>query len=298
MWRCLVRIAGISAICALAACSSGEPAPADMTVAGDPLIAARPYGVTLPAGHDRAVPSPLVIVLHGYSATGALEDGYLGISTAADAHGTIVAYPDGTIDQIGNHFWNATDGCCNVFNSDVDDVAYISALIADAITHYGADPKRIFLVGHSNGAFMAHRMACDRAELLAGVAAFAGVVWKDMAKCVPSKHLAVVQIHGDADDTILYNGGQQSGGLKPYPGAEATFQFWSTAEGCTGTSDGGTLDLDSVLPGAETRVTRATSCAAGGAAEFWHMAGGGHLPTFSPAFAANVYAFFGAHPRL
>jgi len=270
-----------------------------MSLVTDPLVAARPYGVTLPAGHDPSKHEPLIVVLHGYSASGVIQDTYLGISAAADAHGTIVAYPDGMIDSLGNHYWNATDACCDIFGSGVDDVAYLSALIHDVIDRYGADPKRVFLVGHSNGAFMAERMACARAELIAGIAALAGVVWKDTSLCKPSQKVAVAQIHGTADDTILYAGGAVSAAsLHPYPGAEATFQFWTTQEGCAATEDGGALDLDTVLPGPETEVTRATGCAAGGAAELWKIVGANHLPNVSSSFSAAVYAFFEAHPAI
>jgi polyhydroxybutyrate depolymerase len=284
-------------VAALVGCHAGTNG-SDMLPALDPLIAARPYGVTLPAGHDPSVPSPLIVVLHGYMANGSIEDSYLGVSASADAHHTIIATPDGTIDQIGNHFWNATDACCDVFASGVDDVAYLTALIADAVKRYGADPTRVFLLGHSNGAFMAHRMACDRADRIAAIAALAGDVWLDMSKCRPSAHLAVAQIQGDADSVVLYKGGQLNApNVQPYPGSEATFQFWSMAGACSGTSDAGTFDYEASLPGNETTVTRATGCATGAAAELWRIVGGQHVPTFTPSFMPAVYAFFEGHPR-
>ena len=38
------------------------------------------------------------------------------------------AHPDGTIDSLGNHFWNATDACCNVNGSSVDDSTFAEVL--------------------------------------------------------------------------------------------------------------------------------------------------------------------------
>ena len=268
-----------------------------MTTERDPLVTARPYGVTLPAGHGDGMLRPLIVVLHGYTANGAGEDGYLGISALADERQTIVAYPDGTMDPNGSQFWNATDGCCNFGNSSVDDVAYLAALIGDAIARYDADPKRIFLVGHSNGAFMAHRMACDRSDLVTGIAAFAGEVWNDTSKCKPSTKLAILQIHGDADDTIHYTGGMLPLLSAPYPSTPTTVDFWKGAEGCTASTPGAALDLDSNLAGAETTVTRYTGCATGGALEHWRIVGGNHIPIFTKSFASSVYDFLAAHPR-
>jgi polyhydroxybutyrate depolymerase len=40
-------------------------------------------------------------------------------------------------------------------------VAYLGAVIDDVAAHYTVDPKRFFVIGHSNGGFMAHRLACE-----------------------------------------------------------------------------------------------------------------------------------------
>jgi len=293
------QLGAFALIAALAACSSkSEPdSTPDLAIATDPLIAERPYGVTLPAGHGASSSWPLVVVLHGYSATGAGQDAYLGISAAADARGVVVAYPDGTPDARGFQFWNASDACCNFAKVEVDDVAYLTAVIKDASLRYHIDPKRVFLVGHSNGAFMAHRMACERSELVAGIAALAGVVWDDTTRCTPARAVAVAQIHGDADTVIAYEGGQLPLIDRPFPSAAKTFQFWSQTEACTAQVEGSPIDLDVGLAGAETLVTRATGCKPGGAAELWHIQGGQHLPSFGASFAAQVYGFFEAHPR-
>ena len=37
--------------------------------------------------------------------------------------------PDGTMDAIGNRFWNATDACCNFDGLPVDDVAFLRGLM-------------------------------------------------------------------------------------------------------------------------------------------------------------------------
>src|SRR5688572_27262361 len=121
----------------------------------------RPYGLKVPAGYEGQAPVPLVVLLHGYTSNGAQQAAYFGLPAVADKEGFLLATPDGTRDRLGNRFWNATDACCDFFRSGVDDVAYIDAVIDDIAAKYPVDPARVFVAGHSNGAFMAHRYACD-----------------------------------------------------------------------------------------------------------------------------------------
>ena len=95
--------------------------------------------------------------------------------------GFLYAFPDGTRDRLGNRFWNASDACCDLFQSGVDDVAYLTAVIDDMSARFHVDAKRIHLVGHSNGGFMSHRYACDRAERVAAFVSLAGDNYKDAA---------------------------------------------------------------------------------------------------------------------
>ena len=39
-----------------------------------------------------------------------------------------------------------------------------AGLVDEIASVYPVDKKRVFLVGHSNGGFMSHRMACDKSE--------------------------------------------------------------------------------------------------------------------------------------
>ena len=72
----------------------------------------RPVDLRFPEGYDDATPTPLIILLHGYGATGAIQDLYFGMSAIADQYGFLFAAPDGTVDSTSKQFWNATDACC------------------------------------------------------------------------------------------------------------------------------------------------------------------------------------------
>lgn len=271
----------------------GAPAAAPAHAPGhSAAVLERPYGLDVPAGLDRATPAPLLVLLHGYGASGLLEDQYFGFPQLADDRGVLVAYPDGTVDSKGNRFWNATDACCNFDGSAVDDVAYLDAVVDDVEAHYPVDPAQVYVVGHSNGAFMAHRLACDRATRYAAVVAFAGDVWKDPARCAPAGPIAVLQVHGDLDAVIPYAGN------RTMPSAPESIATWAAKNACTGmlAPTGQTFDLVPALPGAET--SPAAYACAHGAAELWTIHGGTHVPFFKvPDWGNHVFDWLSAHRR-
>ena len=260
------------------------------------LVAARPYNVHVPTGYIMSKPTPLVVMLHGYTASGAEEELYWNLTAVSDKETFLYAYPDGTVDTTGARFWNATDACCDLYNIPVDDVAYVNAIIDDVQGKYNVDPKRIFVIGHSNGGFMSHRIACD-APREAAIVSLAGAQWEDATKCQPAGPVSVLEIHGDADAVIAYNGGNILG--KAFPSATTTVGDWATKNGCTSalTDTGMTLDIDSLLPGAETTVSSYVGCKPGGAVELWTIKGGSHVPTLQPTWGEMLYGFLAAHPK-
>jgi polyhydroxybutyrate depolymerase len=291
-----------------AACGSSSHSNADAAAgSGDggmcpgfatgPIGGSRPVSVHVPSSYA-CTPMPLVVMLHGYTASGDLEESYLRIAAQADARGFLYAHPDGTIDSTGNRFWNATDACCDLYGSGVDDSSYLSGLVTEIGRHYAVDPKQVFFVGHSNGAFMSYRMACDHADQIAAIASLAGAMYENVASCTPANPVAVLEIHGTSDTTIVYGGGSIAG--HAYPGAQTTVNDWVTFDGCNSTPDTSApaLDLDSSLAGNETTVTRfATGCQPGGHAELWSIQGGGHIPALSASFTPDVIDFLLAHPK-
>ncbi|APR77292.1 Putative CONSERVED LIPOPROTEIN LPQP [Minicystis rosea] len=246
--------------------------------------------------------APLVLLLHGYGVSGLVEDLYMGLTSSAKTRGFFYAHPTGTVDGSGSYFWNATDACCNFNGSTVDDSAYLTSVIDEIIARYPVDPKRVYLIGHSNGGYMSYRMACDHADKIAAIASLAGAMWLDTSKCQPSGPVHVLQIHGTADEEVLYDGETtgSGSGLVGYPSAETTVGDWAEIDGCAKTADTTQppLDLDVKLAGAETTVTRyADQCKAGGSAELWTIEGGSHIPQIGDGFRTSVIDFLFAHPK-
>lgn len=255
-----------------------------------------PVSVQVPSSYDPAVPMPLVMLLHGYGASGAIQEAYMQFGPLAETRGFLYLAPNGTIDGAGNRFWNATSACCDFGDTSVDDSAYLRALIEAVGTTLSVDPRRIYLIGHSNGGFMSYRMACDHPALITAIASLAGATWNNPAQCSPGVGVPVLQIHGTNDTTILYGGGSIFG--VPYPGAVATVEQWATFAGCSLVPDNSAapLNLDSSIPGPETLVSRyATACSGVGLGELWTIQGGSHTPALSGAFAPAVIDFLFQH---
>lgn len=285
-----------------------DAGPADAAVVSDagrdPLVIERPFEVTVPIGYRAGQPVPLVVVLHGYTVTADVQDTYFGFSRLAQQRTFLVALPNGLRDATLQPYWNATDACC-AFGNTNDDVAYLTAVIRDVQARYSVDPKRIFLVGHSNGGFMAHRLACDRAELIAALVSVAGNTWKDGSRCAPSTPVGVLQVHGTLDAVIAYSGGATFGGGgtivgPPYPSAEDSVKTWGAKNGCSATTLTrltGNLDLVTAVLGSETTRESVAGCPANSAAELWTIWGGSHFPTVAPDFADQLYTWMLAHAK-
>lgn len=314
------------AVVVVAACGSVPPAngmhPGGAERASA-LVAARPYRMHVPPGYDAARATPLVILLHGYTDEPEETDAFFRMHEVADREGFLLALPAGTRDRGGNRFWSATDACCDLGGTGVDDVAYLTAVLDDIEARYHVDRDRVYLVGHSNGAFMALRLACELAPRIAAVAAHAGAAWLDPARCKPAAPVSVLAIHGDADSVVRYEGGVFDQAMlegfaahhhirlptplvparRAYPSVHQTVAMWAAIDGCTGPlHEVGRLDLDTSLPGAET-VEEAYSGCRDTAVELWTMHGADHMPALArapapPAFADAIWAFLRAHPRI
>jgi len=213
----------------LGSCSSAAPASPDTVASPDTSVSTgpdtvrvdvdkRPFALHVPTSYHQGTAVPLVVILHGYTSDGARQESYFKLTAQSDARGFLYAMPDGQRNQQGQRYWNGTDACCDFGNSGVDDSTYLSHLISTVERSYSVD--RVFLIGHSNGAFMAIRMACEHAGQLTGIVGLNGAMWNDKSRCRPSRPVSFLDIRSVADETILFAGGLNAG--IPYPSAATT----------------------------------------------------------------------------
>lgn len=257
---------------------------------------ARPFNIFVPSTYSPSTPVPLIIALHGFNQSGAKFEKYLDLTPIVQADDIIYVHPDGTADTHGVRFWNATPECCDFQRPKVDDDAYIMSIIDSVSAQYAIDPNRIYIIGHSNGGFMANRLACNHADRIAAVVNIAGGSFTTVAACTPTNPISVLEIWGTADET--FKGNHILG--KPIPGAIKTFKTWAAINQCSKISQvvPQKLDLDKRIPGTETSITQYLDCPSGTAIDFWKIDGASHVPALSKNFAPDLVNWLLAHPKV
>lgn len=166
----------------------------------------REWRVYVPVSLGQTGEVPVVLALHGGLGSGGqfAEDAYF--DQQAERGGFIAVYPDGIKrgPLLDARTWNAGGCCGTAMEREVDDVAFIAALVVQLANEFPIDEDRVYVTGHSNGAMMAQRLACDRADLFAAIAVYAGPL---QTPCAPSEPISILNIHGSADENILIGGG-------------------------------------------------------------------------------------------
>jgi polyhydroxybutyrate depolymerase len=181
----------------------------------------RSYLLSVAAGPG---PRPLVVVFHGFGQNGRWMDRYTRLPREGVAAGFAVATPDGYAGQ-----WNFP----RRHGVGPDDVRFVRDMVRAIGEKLCLDRNDVFVTGFSDGADMADTVACVDPEIRAVAGVAASVPVRGCAHPVD-----VLQIHGDADPVVPFDGG---GGDRPPPfrGEEAVsvgeqMKAWRAVDGCSG----------------------------------------------------------------
>ena len=246
----------------------------------------RTYVVHEPRMAQPAGGFPVVLAFHGGGGTADSMVRLTGFNDIADARGLVIVYPDG----IDRH-WN--DGRSTIKNK-TDDVAFVRALLDDVGRNYPIDRGRVFATGISNGALFTQRLGCELSGEISAIAPVAGPIPADLAPhCQPARPVSVLQIEGDADPIIPYNGGKVvdfggrgEGGI--VLSTQETMSLWGRVDGCTGRSPVETLPQTADPDGTQVTRTYFLGCQIGAQVVLLTVLGGGHAwpggPQYAPRF--------------
>jgi polyhydroxybutyrate depolymerase len=271
----------------------------------------RSFHLRVPVASPPPGGRPLLILLHGAAHDAADQSRYMGFAEVAEASNILYAYADGSrLPGIGSMIWNGY-GCCQVpgIGAAIDDVGYIDAII-NAVIAAGNPVSQVWLVGHSNGGFLANRYACERSRTSARVSAIVTLgapTWAGTSNPCPHTggRVSVLSIRGTNDELAAYYGGTVSwaGTSLSLPSAETSIGEWATFNGCGSTMvplGSGAFDLDLAVAGSETKPFTFPGCTGPGSVDFWIMGESHHIPDLirppaAGSFASRVVTWLSTH---
>jgi polyhydroxybutyrate depolymerase len=235
-----------------------------------PVTLVRPEGPRHYLLAQPAYPSvakrPLVVILHG---AGASAKQVLGMAfppsplsvwlEIAEREQLVVIAADA-----GRGGWS--DCCAGAARvARKDDVAFIAALIDDAVARHGVDPDRVHLIGVSRGGLMAYRAASEIPHKLAAFSAVLACMPLPARVAPPATPLPALIVAGTADPFMRYEGGKffyTLGFLDPLSSIADSVRTWRELAGLPDTPQ-----VTEIAPGAQSKRTRATRFIWGDAAD-------------------------------
>lgn len=247
--------------------------PISAPAADGPLVSHRignrTYQIFVPARNGRL---PLVIALHGGGGNGAQLAKSAGLIDEAAKEGFVLALPEGSSRFGKLETWNAGGCCAYAMREKIDDIGFIRALIDELERTQPVDPKRIYVVGMSNGGMMAERVAIELGDRIAGAAVFVGALFGNEPRPVAAVPMLIV--NAEKDEQVPIAGGTSTTGIvrrsqgMPYKPSRYAATFWATANRCT-TNPTKAETADYVRE-------RWTDCASGADVDFYIVKGAEH----------------------
>jgi polyhydroxybutyrate depolymerase len=223
--------------------------------------------------------APVIVMLSGLYANIPGEIGRDRLVNYATADKAEVIYPVG-VDQS----WNAIGCCGKAATKKVNDLAFLKALVAKVNPKHA---RRVYVVGYSNGARMAYRVACDDPGLFDGYAMVKGV---PTAGCDIRKAVNIEQLASVNDPEVPYRPPVKG---KPKEVTVTTLvSELHEAEKCPG--------AHTVTHSGTATVTTWPGCAGGARLALAAWSGGVHSfprpPASVPAAAQVLWSFFTKTP--
>ena len=224
--------------------------------------------------------APVIVMLSGIYSTVAQEVSRDFLVPYANYDMAEIVYP-----VAYGQSWNAISCCGVAAAKKIDDLAFLKALVAKVDPGHA---RQIYLVGYSNGARMAYRVACDEPTLFDG---YAGVKGGPTPDCSVRRPVNMIQLAALNDPEVPY---------KPAPHGKPSSQTPMT----TVVSDLRAVDK---CTGASTKahsgnmtLTTWTACADGTSIGFAVWSSGVHSfprpPASVPAASQVIWAFFTQSP--
>ena len=225
-------------------------------------------------------PAPLIMALHGYRKPEQAQAlraepkmlAWDRLVPLIREHGVVAVFPAAYRGQ-----WSLVPGLKNAEREDgspIDDVGFLFGLVSELVESGIADPQRLYISGISDGAIMTHRLICRSDSPFAAGAALIGTAHENhIGDCAPPYTPAVMQVHGDNDSVLPYEGWIFRTGREV--SVAEVMDHWRRRHGCSGQKG---EPLDDIDPDDGSTVLKLewTGCVREPNVLLFKIKGGGH----------------------
>ncbi len=275
----------LSALSALACGGGGGPAapienpvvtgPGDYELRVASSGGTRGYSLHVPSGWNGASALPVLLVFHGVP-RGNMR-AVTGFDSFADERGFAVVYPqsDGPDWAVG------CTACTNAARGGIDDVRFVEDVLDDLAGSIPVDTRRVWAAGFSQGALLAHFLACEIPDRIAAFASVAATMIEQVVLgCVPTRKVPWLFVHGSVDPVLPADG--DAGAFARTISIQTTAEIWAEFDGCAEEEA-----LSELPDGGDFNTTRVTlhdwdACDAAADVLWYEVVGGGHVWPGSP----------------
>ncbi len=182
----------------------------------------RTYLVQLPTGYNPAKTYPVVFFFHSIRGKDTSWVNNRGANTYVDKFQYIAIYAQGANGGI----WNVGG---NYPLKPVNEPHFVEAMYNWLNKNAKIDSRRITAIGTSNGAILLHYLAIQT-NIFSAMAPISGSLYTNEMKS-SAKPIALLQIHGQLDKTVPYNGGYNKYDYT-FLSAESSVKAWAEQNGC------------------------------------------------------------------
>ena len=231
----------------------------------------RSFRVNLP--NESSDSLPMMIILHGLGETSA---SWYGVASYVANQGFVAVRPES-----GTFLNNSGTGNVKLWNAILDtarfdDVQFISDMIDYMLTNYDfINHNRVYVLGSSNGGYMAYRLSCDLSHRITAFTSVIGNMFldDDGYDCTDQgRDIPILHIHGTEDPINSYYPGGNTVDIlgDQYLTIIESIEFWSDYHQYD------LMEIDTILSDVSIRYTYSNDSVV---SNFDHIKviGGGHI---------------------
>lgn len=201
----------------------------------------RTFEYYIPSSYTGSEEVPLLFSFHGLGSTGDEQRDLTAFDALAEQEGFIAVFPDATELDPDDYpeaelpplpgaeiQWNLGAGSLQYY-AGIDDVGFVSDMVAWFETNYNIDESQIYSTGMSDGALFSYLLAFNLTGMFAGIAPVCGPMPWGFGNLTAAP-ITVILMHGTADPILDYDGYGGLGGNVTYS-VDETIAFWCGVDG-------------------------------------------------------------------